>query len=109
MWWLAFLLYLAAAAFAPKAVGYASLLLIALWVIWRIAKIFSLPKQEADSGDEAASPIVHPAAGSASAVHVPTAPMQIQPVDPSGGLHESDEEFLARQRAANFQHDPSHG
>lgn len=109
MWWFAFLCFLVASMFAPKAVGIGSLVLIATWVIWKLFTTFREP--EGETGDVGHNPAKQPTPHdtAAPAIRESAAPPQTQAIDPAAGLQESDEEFLARQRAANFNHDPSNG
>lgn len=105
MRWLVFLVfYVIAAALAPKVVGYGSLLLIAALLIRSIARLFSH-----DQGEGEAVATQPEAQAPAPTAYVPL-PSTQPPLAEGSALAaaESDEEFLARQRAANFSHDPSH-
>lgn len=111
MWWFAFLCFLVASMFAPKAVGIASLVLIATWLGSRLVKLFRQPEGDAGGVDGGSISRELPSDKGIPVVHVNSSPAlpQTQAVVPAASVQESDEEFLARQRAANFHHDPSHG
>jgi hypothetical protein len=105
MRWLVFLVfYVIAAALAPKVIGYGSLLLVGLLLIRSVARLFSHSEEE---GEPVATLPEAPAAAPTAFVPVPS-PQAPLADGPALAVAETDEEFLARQRAANFSHDPSH-